>query len=126
VGRIRGDLLDRTLDLALSIVDMLTHLPQDNRGWVIGKQPVRSGTSIGANIREADAALTDAEFVQRCSVARKEASETYYRLLLCREANLLSSDFVDPALVEVDEVLRILASVVKKTQTYLQRKKSEG
>jgi four helix bundle protein len=122
MGRIRGDLLDRTLELALRIVEMLAHLPQDNRGWVIGKQLVRSGTSIGANIREADAALTDAEFVQRCSVARKEASETYYWLLLCREASLLGSDLIDPALLEVDEVLRVLTSIVKKTQAYLQRK----
>jgi len=78
MGRIQGDLTERTLRFGVDILGLLKQLPQDTGGWVVGKQLCRSGTSIGANIREADAALTDADFAHKMSIARKEASEAEY------------------------------------------------
>jgi four helix bundle protein len=77
----------------------------------------RSGTSIGANLCEANEALSDAEFVHRCSIARKEASETRYWLRLCRDKELIRSPLLEPALGEADELVRILVAIITRTQT---------
>ena len=121
-GRIQGDLPERTLSFALSLLEATEQLPSGTRGWVVGKQLLRSGTSIGANIREAGEALTDAEFAHRCSIARKEASETQYWLMLCEKAGLLTDPVCRPLLAEAMELTKILATIVHKTQDHMSRK----
>ena len=119
MGRIRGDLKDRTFEFAVSILGLVDQLPNESKGWEIGRQLIRSGTSIGANIREADHAFTDADFAYRCSVARKEASETHYWLQLCDRTRMLHGESLENLIREVDELVRILSSVVKGTQERL-------
>ena len=116
MGRIRGDLLERTFEFAVSIVHLIDGLPNNVKGWEIGKQVLRSGTSVGANIREADHALTDADFTYRCALARKEAAETLFWLQLSSRCRLLKGDHVESAIQEADELVRILATIVKTTQ----------
>ena len=123
MGRFQGDLPKRTFEFARQIVALIGALPQDTRGWVLGKQLLRSGTSIGANVREADVAMSDAEFAQRCSVARKEASETGYWIALCQSAGFLGDAAAESALCEADELLHILSAIVKKTQLHRARHK---
>jgi four helix bundle protein len=123
MGRIRGDLAERTIQFAEGILAIVDGLPRGLKGWEIGKQLVRSGTGVGANIREADNALTDADFANKCSIARKEASETFYWLDLCRRARLLSGAGLTDLLGEADELARVLSSVVKRTQQYITRRK---
>lgn len=121
-GRFQGDLPERTFQFALMVLSLVDEIPDGTKGWVLGKQLARSGTSIGANIREADHALSDAEFVQRCSIARKEASETQYWLMLCKFAHLLhSTPAFEAALSEADELMRILSTVVKRSQSYAKK-----
>ena len=115
-GRFRGDLPERTYRFAGLILDVVDQLPSNPKGWMLAKQLLRSGTSIGANISEADEALTDAEFRQRCSIARKEAAETRFWLRLCRDKALIRTDQVEPAMQEVEEFLRILATIIRKLQ----------
>lgn len=115
MGRIHGDLLERTFNYSLSILELIDDLPQNNKGWVIGKQLLRSGTSIGANVREADQAYSGREFAHKCGVALKEASETQYWLELCMEAELLDRIETEPALKEAHELMKILNTIVKKT-----------
>jgi four helix bundle protein len=110
MGRFRGDLPVRTYEFAKRIVSVVEDLPNRNAGWVLGKQMLRSGTSIGANTCEADEALSEAEFIHRCSIARKEASETRYWLRLCRDCGLLTHDGTDDLIEEADEFVRILAT----------------
>ena len=120
-GRLQGDLPDRTLQFGSAILDAVKMLPANPPGWLVAKQLARSGTSIGANIREADHALTDASFVSSCSIARREASETEYWLLLCRKQNLMAEPVLERLMTEARELLRILTVVVKRSQLHLTR-----
>lgn len=115
--RFRGDLPERTYEFAKVVLDLIDALPSNTKGWAVAKQLVRCGTSIGANISEASQALSDAEFTQRCSIARKEAAETRFWLRLCRDKRLIDSQILQPALVEIDELLRILGTIIRKLQT---------
>ena len=119
MSRFQGDLPERTFRFALRIVVLMKDLPHDPRGWVVANQVMRSGTSIGVNIREAGAAPTDTDFAHCCNIARKEASGTHYWLLLCKDSQLLSSTSIATALIEADEILRILSTVVKKSRRHI-------
>jgi len=123
VGRIQGDLAERTLDFALDVLSTSKLLPSETRGWVIGKQLCRSGTSIGANVREADVALTDADFAYKISIARKEACETEYWIELAIRAALLPPEETQTLLSEAGELSRILSTIVRKTQAHIPRNK---
>ena len=125
MGRIRGDLGERSFAFALDVLSLIDDLPAGTVGWVLGKQLTRSGTAVGANLREADQAITDADFAHKCSIARKEAAESQYWLEPCTAAGLLSGDAVDDAIHEADELTRILASLVKKTQAHIAKSKRE-
>ena len=120
-GRFQGDLPDRTLEFGSAILDAVKLLPSNQSGWLVAKQLIRSGTSIGANIREADHALTDATFNSCCSIARREASETEYWLLLCRKQNLIDEPVLEPLMSEARELLRILTVIIKRSQAHLKR-----
>ena len=76
MGRLTGDLEERTLCFGVETLAALAKLPNEARGWIIAKQLGKAATSIGANVWEADAALTDSDFAHKISIARKEASET--------------------------------------------------
>lgn len=116
MSRIKGDLRIRTFEFAKSILHIVDALPVTTKGWEIGRQVIRSGTSVGANIREADNAHSDREFAHKCSIARKEASETHYWLELCRDSGLLSGNGLQAVITEADEITRVLSSVVKSTE----------
>ena len=116
MGRLYGDLLERTFNFALAILNIADDLPQSTNGWVLGKQVVRSGTSVGANLREANYATTDLEFSHKCNIALKEASETEYWLLLCQHADLLGGEALEELVRETNELIRILNTIVKKTR----------
>ncbi|MDY7108226.1 MAG: four helix bundle protein [Planctomycetota bacterium] len=122
-ARIRGDLADRTLSFAVSLLSAIDGLPPGTRGWVVGRQLARSGTSIGANVWEAEEAMTDADFAHKCSIARKEASETRYWLALCEQAGLLTTAVCDPLREEAVEHTKILATIVHKTQDHIARQR---
>ena len=117
MGRIQGDLTERTFRFALRVIDLIDRMPQNTKGWEIGRQLLRSGTSIGANLHEADQALTKPDFVHRCSIARKESSETNYWLRICSAKQLLPAPDADDAATEADEFTRILTAIIKKCQT---------
>ena len=125
MNRFKGDLPEKTFEIALRIVGLLDDLPSNVKGWVLGKQLLRAGTSVGANVREADEAYSDRDFAHRCSVARKEASETDYSLRLCREAGLLRPDAVSALIEETSEVTRILSTIIGKVQSRLAREEDK-
>ena len=123
MGRIVGDLKDRTLRFGRMVMEAIGELPNETKGWIVGKQLGRSATSIGANVWEADAALTDADFAHKMSIARKEASETEYWLELARVCDLLPCQTCGKLADESSELVRILGTIVRKTQEYIQRKR---
>lgn len=84
------------------------------REYVLSKQLLRSGTSIGANIEEASAAQSRADFIAKTSIASKEARETIYWLRLLQQSQLVILDF-QPILNDAEEIVRLLTSIVKTT-----------
>lgn len=114
MGRIQGDLVGRTLAFGIATLKFAQMLPSDARGWTVGKQLLRCGTAIGANVREVDNALTEREFTHRMSVARKEAAETVYWLELIQGAELASGDPLAALRDEAQQLLRILGTIVAR------------
>ena len=119
MGRLTGDLKERVLRFGEMLLRAAAGLPNESRGWVVGKQLIRSGTSIGANVWEADGAISDADFAYKISVARKEASETEYWLELIRRAEMLEPQCSAELLAETKELSAILATMVRKTQEHI-------
>jgi four helix bundle protein len=123
MGRIVGDLKERTLRFGTVALAALADFPSQTQGWIVGKQLGRAATSIGANVWEADAALTDSDFAHKISIARKEASETQYWLELSHGAGLLPDNTYTTLRNEVGELIRILGTIVRKTQEHVRRSK---
>lgn len=113
--------MDRSFELAKSVLAIVDSLPNNSKGWEIGRQMIRCGTSVGANLREADNAHSDADFIYKCSIARKEASETHYWLQLCNATTLLDGEPLNNLTKEADEIVRILSSIVRKSQEYVKQ-----
>jgi four helix bundle protein len=113
------DICDRTFQFALRIVDVCTTLNRrPGVTWTLSKQLLRSGTSIGANLEESQAAQSRADFVSKCSIARKEVRETHYWLKLLRAKELLCSETALSLMKECDELNRILTAIIKNTAAH--------
>lgn len=110
-------ILDKSFDFAVSIVKLYQQL-QENKEFVISKQLLRSGTSIGANVHEATAAFSKKDFAYRMSIAAKEARETRFWLLLLDRTHLVYMDYV-PYLDSLEEIDKILTAIVKKVNPRL-------
>jgi len=119
MGRFQGDLPERTFRFALEILRLARLYPHDTVGWVVGRQLVKSGTSIGANVHEADQAMTEPEFASTCNIARRESAETNYWLRLSIEGGLLDAREGAFAVQESDELTSILSTVVRKTRQHV-------
>jgi len=105
---------ERSFAFALEIICLYRKL-QEHREYVLSKQLLRSGTSIGANVEEAGAGQSRNDFVAKMSIASKEARETRYWLRLLQKSQLVPID-VSRELQEVDEIVRMLTSIVKTTR----------
>lgn len=96
---------------ALRIINMYKYLSQKNE-FVMSKQILRSGTSIGANVAEAIRAESTADFVHKLSISRKEAEETLYWLELLYETDYINKEVFVSMQSDCDELLRILTSII--------------
>ncbi len=104
----------KSYDFALQIIVLYRKLCKANE-FVLSKQLLRSGTSIGANVEEAQAGQSRADFVSKISIASKEARETCYWLRLLRDSNIVDETDVELLLAESDALVKILTSIVKST-----------
>jgi len=102
-----------SFDFALRIIETFKFLSREKREFVLSKQMLRSGTSIGANIEEADASISMAEFSAKISVAYKEARETGYWLKLLFHSNYLDKQTFDSLFLSVDELCKLLYSILR-------------
>jgi four helix bundle protein len=111
------DICQRTFRFALNIVHVCCAI-QERPGvhWVLSKQLLRAGTSIGANIEEGQAAQSRADFISKYSIARKEARETSYWLRLIHEGRLSDHAEIPLLLCEVEELIKILTAIIKNAQ----------
>lgn len=110
----RVDLALRTRDFALQIVKFFTKLPRTTAPQVIGKQVLRSGTSVGANYREAYRARSKAEFIAKCGDSLRELEETAYWLELLYDAGIAGPTQLDPLNKECDELISIFVTILKR------------
>jgi four helix bundle protein len=107
-------ILDRTFEFALKIIELYKQMIEQKE-FVLSKQLLRSGTSIGANVEEATAAYSKKDFAAKMSISSKEARETRYWLKLIKNSTLVSIN-VDNHLVEIEQIINILTAIVKTTQ----------
>ncbi|MDR1342684.1 MAG: four helix bundle protein [Prevotellaceae bacterium] len=105
---------EKSFDFALTIIALYKTLVE-KKEFIISKQLLRSGTSIGANVEESTAAQSIMDFVHKLSIASKEARETKYWLLLLQKSQLTPLDF-SSYLKDVDEIINILTSIIKTIQ----------
>lgn len=108
-----NDLRDRTKKFALRVIRLVSALPKNREGDVLGRQLLRSGTSIGANYREALRASSKRHFVSTLQIALREADETLYWLELIVEADIMKASRLRGLQQECDEWIAILAQTVK-------------
>lgn len=114
------DLKVRTRAFALDIIRLYATLPKSEVGRVIGRQILRSGTSVGAHYREATRARSDAEFVSKLEGGCQELEETMYWLEIIRDAQLLSPEKLSHDLKEANELMAIFSTIITN------RKKASG
>lgn len=115
----RGDkdnlIVRKAIEFSLKII-RYTEVLEQNRKFVIAKQLLRSATSIGANVCEAQNAESKADFVHKMKIASKEASETLYWLILCERSD--SYHFDVQIRNDVDEIIRILSKIISTSKSY--------
>ena len=110
------DLRARTKDFALRIIRMFSALPKTTEAQLLGKQLLRSGTSIGANYREAYRGRSKAEFIAKCGDSLREIEETAYWLELLVEAGIVSAKNLHPLRQECDELTAIFVTILKRSR----------
>ncbi len=107
---------ERTFAFALRIVKAYKYLRNNHNEYVLSKQLLRSGTSIGAMMREAKFAQSRADFVNKASIALKEANETLYWIELLHESNYFDDQSFNSIHDEANQITAILVSIVKSTK----------
>jgi four helix bundle protein len=105
---------DKTYKFALEIIFLYKKI-RDQNEFILSKQIVRAGTSIGANVEEATAAQSRKDFISKMAISSKEARETNYWLRLLRDSNLCEGIDYNELIKESEEIIKILTSIVKTT-----------
>jgi four helix bundle protein len=111
-----NDLRERTTEFALRIIRMYTKLPKTTEAQTIGKQVLRSGTSVGAQFHESQRAKSDADFIHKLEGCLQEADETAYWLEVLVRSEIVSPEKLAPLRKEIDEIIAILVAIVTKVK----------
>jgi len=108
------DIRERAMEYSLRAIELYRHLEQTTQGacWVIGKQFLRSATSIGANLTEARAAESRADFIHKYAIAQKEARESAYWLALLLKGKLVREKRLTSIIKETDELIAIITRII--------------
>ena len=117
---------NRTYLFALRIVKAYKYLTRQQSEFVLSRQMLRSGTSIGAMMREAKYAQSRADFVGKVSIALKEANETLYWIELLHDSEYIDDNTFESIHNEADEITSILASIVKTTKENTEKYDKQG
>ena len=115
-----NDLIERTKQFALRVIRLFASLPKTGEAQVLGKQLLLSGTSVGANYREAHRGRSRAEFIAKCGDSLREIEESAYWLELLEESGIVPATKLKDLRAETNELTAILVTIVKKSR------KSEG
>ena len=107
---------DKSFDFAVRIVNLSKYLTEQKREYVLSKQILRSGTAIGALIRESEQAESKADFIHKLAIALKEANETDYWLDLLRKTEYLEDKHHQSLKNDLTELLKLLTSIIKSSK----------
>jgi len=117
-------LKDKSFSLAIEIVGLYKYLIEEKREYVMSKQLLRAGTSVGAMIRESQNAESKMDFVHKLGIAQKECDETLYWLELIQTTGFLNESKFEGCYQHTSEVLKILKSVILTTKQNLNKNKA--
>ena len=109
-------IVSKSMDFAVRIVNLYKYLTKEKSEYILSKQLLRSGTSIGANVNEAVRAQSVADFTAKMHISLKEAGETEYWLKLLEKTDYLSKVQADSILKDCEELIKILVSIIKTTK----------
>ncbi len=101
---------------ALRVIKVCESLPQNTQGWVLGKQLLKAGTSIGANYCEALRASSRPHFIAILEISLREAAETQYWLELLVESDIMKASLINELYQECEAIIRILAATIKTSK----------
>ena len=107
---------EKSFRFAVRIVNLCKYLQAEKKEYVLSKQVLRSGTSIGANVAEAQQAQSRPDFISKLNVSLKEAYETNYWLRLLRETQYLSQEAFESIIADCSEIEKLLISIIKTTK----------
>jgi len=117
---------DKSFQFSVRIVNLYKYLSNEKKEYILSKQLLRSGTSIGANIHEAISAQSKKDFISKMSIANKEARETEYWIKLLIETDYLNFNekYVKTLKNDIEELIKILTAIVKTSQINLKKEKN--
>ena len=118
-------LVDKSFKFAIRIVKLYKYLCDSKKEYTLSKQLLRSGTSIGANINEAQEAQSKNDFISKLSISLKEARESKYWIELLKETDYLSKSEANSIIEDLVEILKLLTSIIKSTKNNIKEKNAK-
>ena len=116
---------DKSVNFAIRMAKCYQFLMDEKQEFIMSKQMFRSGTSIGANIHEAIQAQSKVDFVSKLGISLKEASETSFWLVVLHKADTLEDNIYSSLKRDLDEIIRLLVSTIKKTKQNIEYEKKQ-
>ncbi len=103
---------EKSFRFAIRVVNLCKYLKNEKKEYILSKQLMRSGTSIGANVRESQNAESKADFIHKLAISQKEADETLYWLELLKETNYITDEEFNSLEADARELLKIIRSII--------------
>ena len=112
----------KSFAFAVRVVNLYQFLINEHKEYILSKQVLRCGTSVGAMVREAEHSESTADFAHKLAIAQKEINETIYWLELLKETNYLSQDQFESINADAVELIKLITSIIKTTKSNLPQK----
>ncbi len=112
----KGPVYEKSFAFALGVIKLSRYLHKQKREYVLSKQVLRSGTAIGALVREADQAESKSDFIHKMSIALKEANESQYWIELLHQSEYIDTKGFNSLEPDVTELVRLLTSIIKSSK----------
>jgi four helix bundle protein len=116
---------NKSFEFAIQVVKIYQFLRDQKKEYTLSRQLLRSGTSVGAMIREAEYAETKNDFIHKMGIAQKEVNETLYWLELLYETEYLTQEQSNQLTAAATEIIKLITSIIKTTKSNLNKNKSQ-
>ncbi len=113
-------LANKSYTFALRVIKLYKYL-QEKKEYILSKQLLRSGTAVGALVREAEHAQSKADFINKLSISLKEANETSYWLMLLKDSNYIKEKHFNSIYYDSEEIIKLLVSIIKTSKQNLKK-----